>query len=236
MADDILPGDAGDAAWASLMPLAGSAAVALPSDASLQQQVDDLQLRLLESQTAHVAKLGQLRAQLAVRDDALSALQAELSTTRSECGTLESRALAASLTADAEINSLRGEIRLLKAEVEDARKAQHTFSWGGAHGHARDAAATASPPAPAIAALDAQLRVAVSERDTARADLAARDKELRGIEAHVAEQQSRIRALHEQLATFITREATDGARIEDAAARAAEADAELAKRKQWVAG
>lgn len=230
---DILPGDAGDTGWASLAPRTETALS--DQHQSLQEQLDDLHLRLLESQTSHVAKLGQLRAQLAVRDDALRALQVELNEARDKTTSLESRALASSLAADAEISSLRDEIRLLRAEAKDAKSAAAPVTIDRDRRRDRDAVQERVSGAPTtIAALEAQLKVASSERDAACADLAKRDSELHGIQAHVAEQQSRIRALHEQLATFITREAADSARVEDATVRAADAEAELSKRKMQL--
>ena len=229
--DDILPGDANDA-WTTLEPhAAGDGEQATSGSIALQDEVDDLRLRLLESQTAQVAKLGQLRAQLAVRDDALRALQSELNASRDQVSALESRALSASLTADAELSTLRDEVRRLKADAATNAAPNPQAHIRFSSMSSGDAGGRPAPPGGA-SPMDAQLRAALQERDAARAELASRDSELRGIEEHVAEQQSRIRALHEQLATFITREASDGARVEDAVARAAEAETELAKRKQ----
>lgn len=226
--DDILPGDANEA-WTTLEPHAGDGEQPTSGSIALQDEVDDLRLRLLESQTAHVAKLGQLRAQLAVRDDALRALQSELNASRDQVGALESRALSASLTADVELSTLRDEVRRLKADAATNAATNPQAHIRFSSLSSGDGGGRHAPPG---GVTDAQLKSALQERDAARAELASRDSELRGIEEHVAEQQSRIRALHEQLATFITREASDGARVEDAVARAAEAETELAIRKQ----
>ena len=234
MSTEILPDEPEAGVWASLEPQLCE--VGPSSDSGLRAQVDDLQLRLLESQSIHVAKLSQMRAQLAVRDDALLALQSELNCAREQFNALEGRALSASLNADAEISALRSELQLLKAESREAKVPQtqigrsasdrQTWAQNDGRGASRAVASTA--------VLETELSAAISERDAARADLAKRDSELRSIEAHVSEQQSRIRALHEQLATFITREAADGARVDDAVARAIESEAELAKRRQQL--
>lgn len=200
----------------------GSAAAspdpALPPERRLalaQDALEEKEFALLELQSAHVRALRELRKESEAKDARMRELIAEARAARAEARTVESASLRAGAAADEERARLIHEIETLRLQVDEARAAaadahaQRKASAGRGVGEA-DLARLQR----ALASRDEEAAALRAELSSKVSALVAREAELEEVRSHSLAQEARVRALHDQLATFISKDAQEAARAQ----------------------
>lgn len=249
-ASDILPDESAlidgaeastgaDSDWMS-PPLAGASSSEL--QARLQAAQDALESKefaMLEAQAAHARSLREMRRENEGKDVRIRELEAEARALRTELRAAENRTLRAALEADEEKSRLQRSIEMLNLQLGEARAATETAAAKSARGGGRTEAAVAAASAAtaeserlhaALTARDSELAALRRELSSAMSSRVARDGELEEVRAHSIAQEGRIRALHDQLSTFIAKDASEAARAQLAEGELEDTRKQLAKR------
>lgn len=228
-----------DSDWMS-PPLAGATSAELQT--RLQAAQDALEAKefaMLEAQASHARALREMRRENEAKDARIRELEAEARALRTELRAAENRTLRAALEADEDRTRLQRSIEMLQLQLGEARAAAEAAADRSARGGGRTEAAVAAASAAsaqaerlqaALTARDSELAALRRELSSAMSSRVSRDSELEEVRAHSIAQEGRIRALHDQLSTFIAKDASEAARAQLAESELEETRRQLAKR------
>lgn len=230
-ASDILPSSAGPRpsdgeaySWVSLpqksaaFSKASSAASAGPQVSNARDEIAHLRMALeekdfllLESQSEHVKALAKMRGQVESRDKTIKDQKAEISRMRLEMQQHENRSMSTTLDLESEVGRLREQAAILRLKLEEAHdEVAEASKASDVDDLRRDRRRLQSENEALVQDLSNVRR----QLDFRSSELASKDAELADIRAAIVEQQGKIRALHEQLSGFISKDASDYARVE----------------------
>lgn len=195
-----------------------------------QTALEDKEFKMLEMQATHAKQLRDLRRQLDASDAKARELQTE-----------NSRLMRQGLASDEEKAALEKQIDLLKLKLQTASLDSMQPGGPGSAIHSvtqlkRKEAALAEAETKVsrlTTALQAKTEEAAQLREELNgklSSLVSRDSEMEEFRARATQQEARIRALHDQLASFIEKDAHEAARAQIAEQDLEETRKELAKR------
>jgi len=175
----------------------------------LERALEEREFHLLEVQSQHVRVVQGLRKDAEASAEQLRAKEAEVLRLRRALQEAENATLSQALASEEHHRRLAQEIEHLQLKaynVQLAATQATTTKDRAAAGHDKVRADCA-----ALAARSEQLRKVLDEREAA---LASRDAQLAEIQAHAQEQSARVRALRDQLAEFIRKDASEAAHLQ----------------------
>lgn len=178
---------------------------------SLQAQLEDFELRELETQSKHLQQLGLQRSELESKNKTIEELKRQLAGERMKAEHWERQQLSSSLRADSERDKLLEEAAILRLKLSQAQDSLQELQKLSQSGKAMSA----------LHAAEAANRSLTSEVNKLQEELQKRSSELASekaaagdVRAQCTEQQRKLQALHEQLSSFIKTEANQQARLE----------------------
>jgi chromosome segregation ATPase len=188
-------------------------AIAAAADqiSELRMKLEEKEFALLDAQSDNVKALTKLRGLVDLRDKTIKDLKTEISHLKQELLKSQNQSMASAMDVEAELVRSKEQITILRMRLEDAKDRNAELA----------STSTNNALSSRVKEMEAE-NVSLVHELTATKDtllrksmnLASKEAELAEVRCSVSEQHSKIRALHEQLASFVSQDATDTARVE----------------------